>query len=121
MRRERILIAACLLASATALHAQQLMINEIQVANIDQWIDPSYNYGGWVELYNPSAEDIGLAGYVLRHTDADGLSTTHTLTYEHGVVPARGFRVVWFDHNSKDGYYGPYASAQIPFNPSLTL
>lgn len=115
MRRERILIAACLLASATALHAQQLMINEIQVANIDQWIDPSYNYGGWVELYNPSAEDIGLAGYVLRHTDADGLSTTHTLTYEHGVVPARGFRVVWFDHNSKDGYYGPYASAQIPF------
>lgn len=88
MRRERILIAACLLASATALHAQQLVINEIQVANIDQWIDPSYNYGGWVELYNPSAEDIGLAGYVLRHTDADGLSTTHTLTYEHGVVPA---------------------------------
>ena len=81
---------ACLLASATALHAQQLVINEIQVANIDQWIDPSYNYGGWVELYNPSAEDIGLAGYVLRHTDADGLSTTHTLTYEHGVVPARG-------------------------------
>jgi len=32
----------------------QVVINEIQVANVDMYIDPSFNYGSWVELYNTS-------------------------------------------------------------------
>lgn len=89
--------------------AQSLLINEVQVANIDQFIDPSYDYGGWVELYNPSASDVSLSGYVLRHTDEGGDVKTQRLTSSHGKVPAKGFALIWFDHNSKDGYYGPYA------------
>lgn len=95
--------------------AQSLLINEVQVANIDQFIDPSYDYGGWVELYNPSASDVSLSDYVLRHTDEGGDVKTQRLTSSHGKVPAKGFALIWFDHNSKDGYYGPYASTQIPF------
>lgn len=100
---------------ARAVHAQSLCINEIQVANVDQFVDPSYNYGGWVELYNPTADDVSLDGYRLRHTDADVKVKQSKLTAGHGTVPPRGFAVLWFDHNSSDGYYGQYAGTQIPF------
>ena len=30
--------------------ASKLIINEIQVSNLDQYMDPSFNYGGWIEL-----------------------------------------------------------------------
>lgn len=93
----------------------QLVINEVCVANIDRFIDPSYNYGAWIELYNPSLEEVKLADLKIRHTDADNKVTQHTLTTSHGSVPPQGFSIVWFDHNSKSGYYGSYASTQIPF------
>lgn len=95
--------------------AQTLCINEIQVANVDQFIDPSYNYGGWVELYNPTSNTISLNGFRLRHTDNEGEVKQQTLSSSHGSVPAGGFAVLWFDHNSSDGYYGPNAGTQIPF------
>ena len=50
-----------------------LYINEIQVANVDMFIDPSYNYGGWIEIYNPTDTATSLNGIVLRHTDAEGV------------------------------------------------
>ena len=96
-------------------YAQSLCINEIQVANVDQFIDPSYNYGGWVELYNPTTNIVSLNGFRLRHTDNEGEVEQEVLTSSHGNVPAKGFAVLWFDHNSKDGYYGSYAETQIPF------
>lgn len=96
-------------------YAQSLYINEIQVANVDQFIDPSYNYGGWVELYNPTSNTISLNGFRLRHTDNEGEVKQQTLSSSHGSVPAGGFAVLWFDHNSSDGYYGPNAGTQIPF------
>ena len=30
-----------------------LVINEVQVANLDQYLDNANCYGGWVEFYNP--------------------------------------------------------------------
>ena len=35
-----------------------LVINEVMTANIDMFLDPSFNYGNWIELYNTSNEDI---------------------------------------------------------------
>lgn len=95
--------------------AQDLCINEIQVANVDQFIDPSYNYGGWVELYNAGEDSIPLKGYAIRHTNEEGKMEKCTLQSAHGTVPPKGFAVVWFDHNSKDGYYGGQSANQIPF------
>ena len=42
--------------------AGTLIINEIQSKNVDMFIDPSFNFGGWIELYNPTNEDIDLGG-----------------------------------------------------------
>ena len=39
----------------------ELLINEVQVANIDQYLDKANCYGSWIELYNPSEADIPLS------------------------------------------------------------
>ena len=96
-------------------YSVKLYINEIQVANIDMFVDPSYNYGGWIEIYNPESKDVILNNFVIRHTDSEGVVRLHTLTINNGIVPAKGFKNIWFDHNASDGYYGPNAHGQIPF------
>ena len=91
----------------------QVVVNEIQVDNVDMYIDPSFNYGSWIELYNPTDADVSLNGLKLQHTDAEGNTESQTLTSQHGKVKAKGYSILWFDHNSTDGYYGPNAGTQI--------
>ena len=92
-----------------------IRLNEVQVANIDQFIDHSYNYGGWIELYNTSTTTISLDKARLRHTDADGVTAEHELSMGHGLLRGHSFANLWFDHNSADGTYGGKAQLQIPF------
>ena len=92
-----------------------VLINEIQVSNVDQFLDPSVNYGGWIELYNPGMTDLSLNKSQLRHTDADGVVDTYELNYEHGAIPFMGYTTLWFDHHSSDGNYGGSAHLNIPF------
>lgn len=96
-------------------NATNLCINEIQVANVDQYNDPSYNYGAWIELYNEGDTEVQLYKYTLRHTDQEGNIEQATLKNSHGSVYAHSFTVLWFDHNSSSGNYGGKAGDQIPF------
>lgn len=102
-------------ADGISLNADALRLNELQVANVDQFIDPSYNYGGWVELYNTSNVTLPLYGITLRHTDADGVTEEFTLNYEHGYVPPQSCVTLWFDHHASEGKFGPKAYLNIPF------
>ncbi len=57
------------LAIAMELHIKAktpLMFTEVCVANIDQTIDYSYNYGSWVEVYNQGYTDVSLDGWYVR-------------------------------------------------------
>ncbi|MBR5803000.1 MAG: CotH kinase family protein [Bacteroidaceae bacterium] len=88
-------------------HAQQnIIINEIQVANIDMFVDPSFNYGGWIELYNPSDTDVNLTGWYVSDTP-DNLKK-HVLSSKVGTIKAKGYKVLWFDHYNKT-----YSPSQI--------
>ena len=60
----RILVCIMSFINASVVFSKELFINEIQVANIDRFIDPSYNYGGWIELYNPGETSVQLSGYI---------------------------------------------------------
>lgn len=109
----RLWIAICCLCMAVHVSGQpRLFINEIQVANLDQYIDYSFNYGAWMELYNSTDESVKLEGMVVSHTDAEGEVARFKLTRNHGSVPARGYAVLWFDHFT-GGYYGPDAVKQV--------
>ena len=80
--------------------AASLIINELQASNIDMFIDPSYNYGSWVELYNPTDQDAGLTGFYLSDDPSNLLK--HRLHNDIGIIPAHGFKTIWFDHNEAD-------------------
>ena len=75
-----------------------LIINEIQSANIDMFVDPSFNYGSWLELYNPTDKAVSLYGLYVSD-DLNHLKK-HRLSVEAGSVPAKGFKNIWFDHNN---------------------
>lgn len=93
--------------------ADGIIINEIQVANIDMFIDPSFNYGGWIEIYNPTDKAISL-GSLYVSNDATNLKMFKT-PLDEGIVPAHGFKNIWFDHNSNDEQFSNVAYRQVDF------
>lgn len=76
----------------------KLVINEIQVSNLDMFLDKSNNYGGYIELYNPTDRGISLGNLYISDDPNDAWK--HRLNSNSGNVPAMGFATVWFDHSS---------------------
>lgn len=93
--------------------ASKLLVNEIMARNIDMMIDPSYNYGGWIELYNPTNSPISLNGLYISW-DKDNLKMV-AIPSGNGSVPANGFKTLWFDHYSTGNEYSDKAKNQIDF------
>lgn len=89
-----LMAATTTVAAIAQSDASQLIINEICNSNIDQWVDPSFNYGCWAEFYNPTSKDISLYGHRLSGDPANLLKARVTQTT---IVPAHGYKVVWFD------------------------
>lgn len=80
--------------------ASSLIINELQQSNVDMFVDPSFNYGSWVELYNPTDKAVSIIGF---HVSEDPANLKmFRLTPSVGVIPAKGYKVLWFDHNEAD-------------------
>lgn len=92
--------------------AESLIINEIMVANLDTYLDPSWNYGGYMELYNPTDVSANLSHYYVSD-DPDNL-TMFRLPIDIGAIPAHGYKNLWFDHY--DWRYGHY-QVGIELNP----
>ncbi len=99
------LLAVCLSPSTINLHAQGLVINEVMVANTDQFVDPSYNYGAWLELYNPTATAVTLSGWYI----SDDLAnlTKYKIHKTRTVSGNGGFLTLWC------GRYTPYYSPDM--------
>ena len=91
-----ILIASCLCAAQiSAQTLTGLRINEIMAANVEEVLDPTFNYGGWIEVYNSTTRAENLKGMWLSD-DAENLKKFPIL-YDT-PVPAHGFAVLWFGH-----------------------
>ena len=116
---KRLILYAVLLfgISIATVHANgdpsQLLINEIQVANIDMFIDPSCNYGGWVELYNPTGSGISIGGLYVSDTPDD--LKRFQLPSDMDTVPAHGYKNIWFDHYDTGNRYSAEAYKQVDF------
>ena len=93
--------------------AETVVINEIMVANVDMFLDRSYDYGGYVELYNPTDKPVRLFGMYVSD-DADNL-LKFKLKAASGAIPAHGFVNLWFDHNGSGGDYMSGSMAQVPW------
>lgn len=108
-------LAWAFIAVEKNLCAQQrnLIINEVCVANTDIILDPAYNYGGWIELYNPTPDRIGLGGMYI--SDDRNTPQMYQLTEEHGVLAPYSFSVLWFEHFSSTLARPGDTHLQIPF------
>ena len=89
-----------------------LIATEVNAANIDQTIDYSWNYGGWVELYNKSDKRISLR-YLYISDDANDLKKF--MLPDLGIIEPNGYKCIFFDHNAADGVFGDQATRQVPF------
>ncbi|MBR1520620.1 MAG: CotH kinase family protein [Bacteroidaceae bacterium] len=88
--------------------AENIIINEIMAANVDVYLDPSQNYGSWVELYNPTSKSVSLGGLYV--SDDPKNLKKHKLIETYGVVAAHGYALLNFDHFE---VWTPYAYRQI--------
>lgn len=101
-----------LLAQNNNTNYSSLIFSEVCVANIDQTIDFSNNYGAWVELYNPTANSISLDTWYISD-DATNLKKHQLQGY--GTLEPYNYICVFFNHNAIDGTYGPNATKQVRF------
>ena len=117
MKKKMILVALTMLSCFQFAKAQstasKLVINEIMARNIDMMMDPSFNYGGWIELYNPTNTAINLNGLYISHDKTNPKMVA--IPAGNGSVPAKGFKTLWFDHYSTGGEYSDKAKNQIDF------
>lgn len=74
-----------------------IVVNEIMVSNVDEFVSPANNFDGWVELYNPTDQTVRLSGLYL--SDDPGNLQLWRMPYGIGVIPAHGYKVLWFDSN----------------------
>ncbi len=93
-------------------NSSTLIVTEVCVANIDQTIDYSNNYGGWIELYNPTSSGISLDDWYI--TDDSEVLMKHKLS-GYGILKPGCYQCIFFDHHALDGEYGPNASRQVRF------
>lgn len=93
--------------------ASSLIINEVSVANIDQVIDYSFNYGAWIELYNKSDKRISLENLYVSD-DPEHLDK-FMLPHAYGVIAPNSYKNIYFDHNAAKGTYGITANKQVNF------
>lgn len=77
--------------------ASSLIINEIMASNIDEYLSPAFNFDSWIELYNPTDEAVTLSGLYVSD-NADDLKQW-ALPANFGILPAKGYRLLWFDSN----------------------
>src|SRR5574344_412871 len=77
--------------------SENLVINEIMAANIDVYLDPSFNYGCWVEVYNPTDRSVTLGGLYV--SDDPNHLTKNQLIGNYGTLEPHGFAILNFDHH----------------------
>ncbi len=78
----------------------KLIVTEVQSANVDRYIDPSWNFGSWFELYNPTDQSITLTGC---HLSDNAAQLKQTKINYAVAIPAKGYQVLWFDLDMDGG------------------
>lgn len=74
-----------------------IIINEIMASNVDEFISPAFNFDGWIELYNTTPNTVKLEGLYI--SDDETNLKKWTVPAKIGVLPANGYKVIWFDSN----------------------
>ncbi len=84
-----------------------LFINEVMPSNSSTIMDEAGQYEDWIEIYNPNAESVNLAGCYLTDDHFGGTNWEMTQIPSdfpaQTSVPAGGFLLAWFDEHLSQG------------------
>ncbi|MBR6182765.1 MAG: lamin tail domain-containing protein [Prevotella sp.] len=83
-----------------------LVINEIMASNVGTAMSPATNFDSWIEIYNPGTEAVDLGGMYL--SDDPDNPTRWRMPGDVGIVPAKGFKVVWLGSHEIKTNQGPF-------------
>ena len=81
-----------------------VVINELMASNAGSVMSPATNFDSWVEFYNPSDQNVNLAGMYL----CDDAEHTWQMPSNIGTVPAKGYKVVWMGSNDIKSNQAPF-------------
>ena len=81
-----------------------IVINELMASNAGSVMSPATNFDSWVEFYNPSDQNVNLAGMYL----CDDAEHTWQMPSNIGTVPAKGYKVVWLGSNDIKSNQAPF-------------
>ncbi|MCQ2192573.1 MAG: CotH kinase family protein [Paludibacteraceae bacterium] len=105
MRR---LVACLMAASACSVANAQLKFSEVMPSNLSTVINPdNFNFSGYIEIQNTSADSVNIAGYTISHKKKNGeekWSHTFELDYKIG---GGSLDLLWADE-SKLANHIPY-------------
>ena len=77
-----------------------LVINEFMASNQSTITDPTGDYCDWVELYNPTDEDVELGGWLM----TDDLEEPGLWELDGSLsIAAGGFLLLWADGDPEEG------------------
>ncbi|MDE7206804.1 MAG: CotH kinase family protein, partial [Lachnospiraceae bacterium] len=98
-----VVIAALLYAKVLQLQAHSdkgthLLINEVVADNLSTLKDENGVYADWIELYNPTDQEISLKGYYL----SDTKNELTKWAFPDVSIDSGGYLVVFCDGNSKE-------------------
>jgi hypothetical protein len=77
-----------------------IRLNEVMPANSDNCRDEAGEHDDWIELYNPSDDDVDLGGYSLSD---DTERPRRSVLPEGLVIPARSTLLFWADGTPAQG------------------
>ena len=78
-------------------NAQSIVINEIVTSNSIVNTDEDESYQDWIELYNPSSQDVNLSGYGL----TDDSSSPFKWIFPNITLNAGSYMIVWCSDKNK--------------------
>lgn len=81
-----------------------VVINELMASNAGSVMSPATNFDSWVEFYNPSDQNVNLAGMYL----CDDADHSWQMPSNIGSIPAKGFKVVWLGSNDIKSNQAPF-------------
>ena len=119
MKTNTLILALALLTTisvkgADSQNGNAIVINELMASNAGVVMSPATNFDSWIELYNPGDEAIDLGDMWLSN-DAEK-PMLWQLPADFGVVPAKGFKVVWLGSNDVEASQPPFRQGfQAPF------
>jgi len=97
MKKINLLLLTFLFVSTFALQAQNVLMNEIFSRGSDPDLD-------WIEIYNPTADEVDLTGYKI-YDSGGNAGTKPKMQFPDGtIVPALGYYVIVTDDTTEAGF-----------------